>query len=67
MSRECSKKIGSAKYGRPAPTYVPRRSAALEEPTKEMIEDIVNKMGVLLATPEAKQKYFDLVIEKGFV
>ena len=67
MSRECPKKIGSAKYGRPAPTNVPERSAAPEEPTRETIEDIVNKMGALLATPEAKQKYFDLVIEKGFV
>jgi hypothetical protein len=46
---------------------IPGRSAAPEEPTEETIEDIVNKMGMLLATPEAKQKYFDLVIEKGFV
>jgi hypothetical protein len=67
MSRECPKKNRSAEYGRPAPTNVPGRSAAPEEPTEETIEDIVNKMGVLLATPEAKQKYFDLVIEKGFV
>ena len=49
------------------PTNVPERSAAPEEPTRETIEDIVNKMGALLATPEAKQKYFDLVIKKGFV
>jgi hypothetical protein len=50
-----------------APMNIPGRSAAPEEPTEETIEDIVNKMGMLLATPEAKQKYFDLVIEKGFV
>jgi hypothetical protein len=67
MSRECPKKNGSTKYGRPAPTNVPKRSIAPEEPTEETIKDIVNKMGVLLATLEAKQKYFDLVIEKGFV
>jgi hypothetical protein len=67
MSRECPKKNGSAEYGRPAPTNVSGRSAAPEEPTKETIEDTVNKMGMLSATLEAKQKYFDLVIEKGFV
>ena len=67
MSKDCPKKIGSTEYGRLAPTQVPRRSAAPEEPTGDMIEDVVNKMGALLATPEVKQKYFDLVIEKGFV
>jgi len=67
MSKECPKRNRSAEYGRPAPTSVPGRSGAPEEPTEDTIEDIVNKMGALLATPEAKQKYFDLVIEKGFV
>jgi len=67
MSKECPKRNRSAEYGRPAPTSVPGRSGAPEEPTEDTIKDIVNKMGALLATPEAKQKYFDLVIEKGFV
>jgi hypothetical protein len=67
MSRECPKKIGSAEYGRLAPMQIPGRSAAPEEPTEDTIKDVVNKMGALLATPEAKQKYFNLVIKKGFV
>jgi len=46
---------------------IPGRSAAPEEPTEDTIKDVVNKMGALLATPEAKQKYFNLVIKKGFV
>jgi hypothetical protein len=67
MSKECPKRNRSTKYGRLAPTSVPGRSTTPEEPTEDTIEDIVNKMGALLATPEAKQKYFNLVIDKGFV
>ena len=43
MSKDCLKKIGSTEYGRPASMQVPRRSAAPEEPTGDMIEDVVNK------------------------
>jgi len=65
MSHNCPKKFESANVGRPAPT-----SAQVSIPTKTTkngIEGLLKSMKDQLTTDNLKQKFFNRVIEKGFV
>jgi hypothetical protein len=66
-ARNCLKN-GSTEYRRPAPTQIKQTTKEdTPEAAKDKIEELMDRMNALMVTKEDKQKYFDLVIEKGFV
>ncbi len=63
---------GSAKYGRPAPTQQTCSGItdAAEEPKKEEPKGINNLLKIVkgyLTNQENKQKFFDGLVDQGFV
>jgi len=73
ISRYCpTRQNGSTEYGRPAPTQQTRSGItdATEEPKKEepkSIDDLLKMTKGYLTNQENKQKFFDRLVEKGFV
>ncbi len=67
MSCNCPKKYGSAEYERLAPTSPQAQITTMDKVAKETLKELVEKMGAFVKTPEGKQEYFNLIIEKGFV
>ncbi len=73
ISRYCpTRQNGSTKYGRPAPTQQTRSSVtdATEEPKKEEpkgIDDLLKIAKGFLTNQENKQKFFDGLVDQGFV
>jgi hypothetical protein len=65
-ARNCPKN-GSTKYRRPAPSLRQTAPENKPEAPKDEIKELMNRMNALMVTKEDKQKYFNLVIEKGFV
>ena len=73
ISRYCPmRQNGSTEYGRPAPTQQTHSGVtdATEEPKKEEpkgINDLLKIAKGFLTNPENKQKFFDRLIDQGFV
>ncbi len=65
MSHNCLRKFGSTNVGRLAPTS--RKATMATGVINEPIEELLKNMKDCLTTEEMKQKFFDGVIEKGFV
>ncbi len=65
MSHNCPKKYGSADIERPAPTSA--QTSILTETTKTDVDVLLENMKSQLTTDELKQKFFNGVIDQGFV
>jgi hypothetical protein len=62
MSKQCP---GNAEYGRPAPAQSAKRASPTTKTPS--VEELLEQTKDLLTNQEYKQKYFDALVESGFV